>query len=430
MQLPGWLSILVYLGGSVSKVSGEASKKRACLWGHTELRPSHLPQNAKVVYGNHYYHLHVNAPPFRQFLLYTPMSGPLLDRPLPVVILLHMQGFNVLKFGHDRWEGLLSLAAQERFAVIMLLGQNYIFNVGLNLQPNPGQANEVVYLRNTLEHVSRSLCIDEHRIFCVGLSNGGRLCQHFVSDFHDVSFAAVGIISAVRYPYPNHNLRPVPMIAFHGMDDTCNRYWGGGAPYWGQESVPQAIEEWSQFNGCQRTSASERTSGVVIYRHTQCTDGADVMLVSIEGGGHTWPFLSMNESRRTFRSGIHKLPVVYINVTQMLWRFFLEHGAADLSLHTDSISSPINNSLAFKGKYSSAFSKSQVQRGVDMAARQLPESAAQAHWSLSRARTACIVTLLALITTALVSATMFFFFFYHRLSKQYNYTRVLVHSQI
>jgi len=263
--------------------------------------------------------------------------------------------------------------------------------------------DELAYLKKTLEYVSRTLCIDKHRIFCLGLSNGGRLCQHFVSDFHDASFAAVGLVSSVRYPYPNHNLQPVPMIAVHGMDDGIDPYWGGGPAYWGQESVPQAIQEWSRFNGCQRSLSSESIPGVVIYRHTQCIDEADVVLLSVEGGGHTQPIVSMKTSRPTIRCGPHHLPVVYVNVTQVVWHFFLEHGAAAPSPHT------ANNIVAFQGKLFSATSKNEVHRGADMAAGQSPEPAGQAQRSLSRAKAACMVALLTSITTALVSVTLFFY---------------------
>jgi len=248
-----------------------------------------------------------------------------------------------------------------------------------------------------------------------------------VSDFHDVSFTAVGLVSSVRYPYPNHNLKPVPMIAIHGTDDGIDPYWGGGPEYWGQESVPQAIDEWSQFNGCQHISASESTSGIVIYRHTQCTEGADVVLVSVEGGGHIQPILSWNASRPTIRCGLHHLPVAYVNVTGVVLRFFLEHGAAATSHKaaqpsSDSSNSPTSSSVAFKGELSLAMSKSEVQRGVDLATGQLPASAGQAQQSLSSAKAACIVTFLASITTALVSVTLFFFYCHQSRKSSYNYT--------
>jgi len=407
-MLPVWLSIFMFLGVLADEVPGKGMNQ--CLWGHPRRRLSQSPLNpktAQIVYGNHFYQLKANESPPRPFLLYTPQSGLHPDEPLPVVILLHPQSFDVLKHGHDNWEGILSLAAQERFAVIMLLGQNNIFNVGLNLKSEPGKADELTYLKKTLEHISQNLCVDKHRIFCLGLSNGGRLCQHFVSDFHDASFAAVGLVSSVRYPYPNHNLQPVPMIAVHGMDDGIDPYWGGGPAYWGQESVPQAIQEWSRFNGCQRSLSSESIPGVVIYRHTQCIDEADVVLLSVEGGGHTQPIVSMKTSRPTIRCGPHHLPVVYVNVTQVVWHFFLEHGAA-------APSHAAKNSVAFQGNLSSAMSTIEVPRGVDMVAGQLPESAGQAQRSLSKAEAACMVTLLASITTALVSATLFFYRFWPR----------------
>jgi len=416
MQLSGRLSMFVSAGA----LAGGKAPGIQCLWG----RPEQMPRDAIVeslseenVYGNYFYNLTVEEPPLRPFLLYTPRSGTLANRPLPLVVLLHPQGFNVLKHGHDNWEGILSVAAQERFAVMMLLGQDYTFNVGLNLNPDPTRADELPYLKKALQHVARNYCIDGRKIFCFGLSNGGRLCQHFVSDFHDITFAAVGLVSSVRYPYPNRNWRPVPMIAVHGMDDGIDPYWGGGPAYWGAESVPQAVEEWSRFNGCRHTSASENTSGVVIYRHTQCTDDADIVLVSIEGGGHTQPIISMNRTRMTIRCGPRRLPFTYVNVTQVVWQFFLKHGAA-ASRHkaaqplSDPIIFPVSNSYAFQGGLSSTISRSEVHRSVNTAhpRHSVSLSVGHARRSISRAKAASTVMLVASVITAVMSGTLCIYF--------------------
>jgi len=268
----------------------------------------------------------------------------------------------------------------------------------------------LAYFKETLRYVSDAFCIDSRRIFCLGLSAGGRLCQRFVSDFHDITFAAVGVVSAVRYPYPNRNLRPVPMIAFHGVDDGMNHYWGGGPDYWGQESVPQAIEEWSHFNGCQHTSASEHTSGVVIYKHTQCTDGADIVLVSIRGGGHTYPMISSNAAQQTIRCGPHHLPVAYVNITQFVWQFFLEHGTVTDLTHSDFNFSATTDSLGFKGNLSSAASTSEDHLHVNGPEMQPSESADRAPQLLSMAQVSCMVLILISSITAAVSVGLFCYY--------------------
>jgi hypothetical protein len=207
------------------------------------------------------------------------------------------------------------------------------------------------------------------------------------------------------------------MIAIHGMDDGTDPYWGGGHSYWGAESVPQAVEEWSQHNGCKRTSASENTNGVVVHRHTQCTDGAEIVLVSIEGGGHAQAVLSPSKSRWTIQHGPHKLPVTYVNITEVVWQFFLEHGAVAASGHKaarplwNANTLPLNN-YAFQGDLSSAMSKSEVHRSVNTGYMRQPVSVSAGHarTSNSRAKVVCTVTLVASLIMVVVSGTLFIYF--------------------
>ena len=62
-------------------------------------------------------------------------------------------------------------------------------------------------------------------------------------------------------------------------------------------SVPQTIEFWVARNGCSaspqisRLPDTDPEDGTSVQKsaYGQCTDGADVILYEIKGGGHTWP---------------------------------------------------------------------------------------------------------------------------------------------
>lgn len=72
------------------------------------------------------------------------------------------------------------------------------------------------------------------------------------------------------------------------MKDPINPYRGHGRPYWFY-SVPEEVRQWSKFDGCKRRAVKRMGPGALAYRHIDCDDDAEVMLVQIEGAGHTWP---------------------------------------------------------------------------------------------------------------------------------------------
>jgi len=208
------------------------------------------------------------------------------------------------------------------------------FNVGLNLQAMPGQADEVGYATAVLHEISLRYCIDQTRVFCTGLSNGGRLCMRFASAMPGV-FSAMAVVSSIRYPEPNLATSPMRLIAFHGTADTTNPYWGGGkADYWGPDSVVQAAAKWADFNGCTKTSGNQLSLGISYTNHTGCRENANVVLVSVRDGGHEWPYLSEHAS--TFKCGDADMTleqwwdVTSLDTTWAVWKF-LFHGELSIS---------------------------------------------------------------------------------------------------
>ena len=93
-------------------------------------------------------------------------------------------------------------------------------------------------------------------------------------------------------------------------------------------SVQQTIDFWVARNGCSPTpqirmeSDNDPEDGTRVQKsvYSQCTDGADVILYTIQGGGHTWP------------GGYQYLPEFLIgktsrdvDATKTIWTFFNEY---------------------------------------------------------------------------------------------------------
>jgi len=221
----------------------------------------------------------------RRYLAYVPTSY----RPevnVPLWILAHGSD--------DSPEIFLSMSNMHRmaekhaFAFAALEGINGDFNVGRGANAeNPSGPDDVGYTMAVMQQVTKNLNVDMQRIRCAGFSRGARFCSRLASELSNF-ITGVAVVSGVRYPMPNNATRPMPLIAFHGTEDAVNPYKGGGSEYWGG-SVDDAVQRWAAFNGCKTQRWKRLGSQVLESRHSDCRNNADVILVQITGGGHTWP---------------------------------------------------------------------------------------------------------------------------------------------
>lgn len=217
----------------------------------------------------------------RRFVLVAPE----LSVPLPLILL--GPGSTDMPNRTLQVTEMQPLAVERGFAVAVLSGLEGFLNVDEDSQPLLAGADDVAYTLAVLEEVDRRLCIDWSRVFCTGYSRGGRFCSMLASKLPG-TFAAIAPVAGVRFPHPN-TATPLPILAFHGTGDPVNLWKGNGIfPYW-NESVPETIGSWTAWNGCQQVSTQQVSASVSVERHTSCSEGADVALYKIEGGGHTWP---------------------------------------------------------------------------------------------------------------------------------------------
>ena len=123
--------------------------------------------------------------------------------------------------------------------------------------------------------------------------------------------------------------RPVPVIHFHGKDDEFAPFKGGkGAKSLSQTefySVDHSVKAWIKANGCKNgpktveipDKAKDGTKAT-ITTYGGGKDGAEVVLVAIDGTGHTWPGRE---------PGLKLLGKATRNVSanETMWEFFKKH---------------------------------------------------------------------------------------------------------
>lgn len=215
--------------------------------------------------------------------------------------------------------GFAALAASKRFAVAVLVGLGDNLNVEQFLRSDHARPDDVAYTEAVVSEVGRHVCIDRSRVFCTGYSRGGRFCSRLASELSGL-VRAIAPVSGVRFPMPNNATRPMPILAIHGTLDPINPYNGKGNPRYWTVPVPVAVSQWAAFNKCKGVERYSLSSHVAMERHTGCAEGAEVVLATMLGGGHTWP-----GSRYSFKPQLFGPKIVDISASELMWQFFMDH---------------------------------------------------------------------------------------------------------
>ena len=122
--------------------------------------------------------------------------------------------------------------------------------------------------------------------------------------------------------------RPVSVLHFHGTRDEFIPFTGGkgaksifGTNY---RPVEDSIRAWVKATGCDETPKTdvldEGGDGLRVTRRTYSggRDGSEVVLVVIDGGGHTWPGKKSTAAvlGRSTRN---------VSANDLMWEFFQKH---------------------------------------------------------------------------------------------------------
>ncbi|MGH9120421.1 MAG: alpha/beta hydrolase family esterase, partial [Acidimicrobiales bacterium] len=180
---------------------------------------------------------------------------------LPLVLSLHGSGNTA--HGQEVFTGMDTTSDAGGFivaypqALIPVGTSGFDWNVpGASLAggaPVPKNApDDMTFIVTLVGILEQRYCVDPTRVYATGFSGGARLLSALACDESTV-FAAVAPVSGLRRPTPCPTARPVPMISFHGTDDTIDPYMGGGQLYW-TYSVPQAAAFWAQQDHCLSTT--------------------------------------------------------------------------------------------------------------------------------------------------------------------------------
>jgi polyhydroxybutyrate depolymerase len=261
----------------------------------------------------------------RRYLLYVP---PSYDRSqaAPLVISIHPAAtWPAVQMAISRWN---ELADQYGFIVVYPAGSGAFFG-GLGPGPQVWPAEEdtlgrdVKFISDLLDKLETEYHLDRNRIFVNGMSNGGGMAFLLSCELPD-RIAAVGVVAGAFPSIAGHcaNAKPVPTVVFHGTADKLAPYAGGKSPVAPRPfpSVPDWTARLARKNRCNLEPTDTRIApDVRRLAYTDCQENADVVLYTLEGGGHTWP------GGKQLAEWVAGRTIDDLSATKVMWEFFLRH---------------------------------------------------------------------------------------------------------
>jgi len=254
----------------------------------------------------------------RGYVLRVPAT---LDRSRPVPLVISLHGAGLWGGAQRDISGWNEVADREGFLVAYPSGRGRASPRVWPAIAGPGLLRDVEFLTRLVDTLVVRYDADPDRVYVNGLSNGGGM-TFALSCAAPHRVAAAGIVGgALLLPWEGcaATSTPLPVIVFHGTEDTAAPYHGGESwvttlPF---PDIPAWVATWAARNGC---AASPRdTPNVTRRSYAPCAEGGDVVLYTLHGDGHVWPggpdvlsrWLVGTDSRT-------------VHATEVMWEFFRE----------------------------------------------------------------------------------------------------------
>lgn len=266
----------------------------------------------------------VSAGLTRHYLLYVPETyNP--STPTPLLVSMHGAAlWPAYQMKISRWN---EVADEHGFIVVYPAGGSLWGGTGSGPKIWLPQ-NDMEFISDLIGKLESEYNIDSARIYADGLSLGGAMA-FAVSCQLSHRMAAVGAVAAaVELPFEScDHAPPMPLVAFHGTADPIVPYQGGAPDDPFNPTVFPAVLDWvtnwAGRNRCEGDPVETQVAPVLRrLAFENCAGNAEVVLYTVEGGGHTWP-------------GGDPLPewwlgptISDVDATRMMWEFFRRYRRA------------------------------------------------------------------------------------------------------
>ncbi|HTT07280.1 MAG TPA: PHB depolymerase family esterase [Gammaproteobacteria bacterium] len=261
----------------------------------------------------------------RTYLIYRPA---LLSRQtaVPLIVMLH-GGFGSGRQAENsyRWD---AQADREGFVVAYPDGIGHSWNAG-GICCGPAlreHVDDLGFLTRLIDAVTRAENIDPRRVYLTGMSNGAAMTYRYACE-GTYPLAAIGPVAG-SLSFSCSRPHPVSVLAIHGLDDQHVPFAGGqgtkGVTQGSWMPVPQTLDAFRAADDCR--PPAERRDGVLHTDTSNCAQGREVVLITLDGAGHQWPGAKSKSGIVQRILGLDP-PSTAMDATTTLWNFFQGHVA-------------------------------------------------------------------------------------------------------
>ncbi len=210
----------------------------------------------------------------RSYELHVP---PSYDGATPAPLVLNFHGLTQTGDAQRSQSHMDDKADQEGYIVAYPNGIRNAWNSGGD---ETNDVDDVAFTRAVIDDLAARGCIDLTRVYATGMSNGGGMSHRLACEAADVIAAVAPSSGQLSLdPAACTPQRPIPLIHFHGKNDTIASY----------EGVPETIQAWADRNGCtDEPRVTYQAGDVTCETSDQCDGDASVTLCTAEEAGHCW----------------------------------------------------------------------------------------------------------------------------------------------
>ncbi len=242
----------------------------------------------------------------RSYIVYIPNLYS-KNQKYPLVFSLHGGGSNAKE--QMNLNDLNQVADENNFIVVYpnAVGSNW--NDGrAHTTEKSNNADDVGFIKLIIEKLSQWVSIDSQKIYATGISNGGMMSLRLACDASE-TFAAAAPVASSMPEELKANCAPtkaISVLEIQGTADPLVPYLGGGIKgLAGRDtagrgvllSATESAKFWWDFDKCAHldkvtpladTDPNDGTTSSQSL-HETCENSTQVGLITVTGGGHTWP---------------------------------------------------------------------------------------------------------------------------------------------
>lgn len=245
----------------------------------------------------------------RNYLLHVP-AGYQSGNPVSLILNFHGYGSNSKQ--EEGLTGMSTKADREGFIVVYPDGLDSKWSTGPGAE---GEADQL-FIRDLIASLEGQYNIDPKRIYATGISNGGGMTNRLGCDMADLIAAIAPDSGAYNFWEDCNPSRPMPVLAFHGLDDNIVPY-DSGTPKMMEPPIEDWAADWGSRNGCSSSpNITTAVETVTMRTWSNCRNNAEVILYTLANHGHSWPGSPIMPKNITSQA---------VNATDVMWDFFKSH---------------------------------------------------------------------------------------------------------